>query len=450
MKFVISFILKSHCRKSYSAYRGLPTILFISTIVLSSAFLFLILLHSNHTYAQDEGSQDPLYKDSKLQPDQQTILFELPSREYIQEFENPSVKDLLKRLLGKADSYLLEKAKSVMEKARIPSSGNKHDFLSLAPFRWPDDTKANGLPYIYRDGEVNPEVYTAPDGAYMQNMIEKVKILSAAFYFTKNDAYAFKASELLRVWFLNNDTYMNPNLQYAEVITGKNNGTRSGIIAACYLPTILDSITLIRDSPAWTDKDQRGIKLWLNKYLEWLLYSNFGKKESKALNNHGTWYDVQVSSIALFLNKTEITRMVLTKNLEELISMKIQPNGSQSFELPRSKSLDYHIFNLLGLFNLAKIGDKIGIDLWNYQTPKGSGLQKALDYLLPYALGEKNWPQKQISPINMNELHDLICEATVHYEDNKVYKQAFNSLDRKNITSETNGLIFGCTSSLVN
>jgi hypothetical protein len=450
LKFVISFLLKVYCGKSYSAYRGLPTILFISTIVCSGVFFFLILLHSNHILAQDKGSQDYVYKDSNLQTDRQTILFELPSREDILEFENPSVKDSLKRLVEKADFYTLEKAQSVMEKERTPPSGNKHDFLSLAPFHWPDDTKPNGIPYIYRDGETNPEVYTAPDGAYMHNMIEKVKILSAAFYFTKNETYAFKASELLRVWFLNNDTYMNPNLQYAEVITGKNNGTRSGIIAASYLPTILDSVTLIQDSPAWTDKDQRGIELWLNKYLEWLLYSNFGKKESKALNNHGTWYDVQVSSIALFLNKTEITRMVLAKNLEGLISIKIQPNGSQSFELPRSKSLDYHIFNLLGFFNLAKIGDKIDIDLWNYQTPKGSGLLKALNYLLPYALGEKNWPQKQISPIDMNELHDLICEALTHYENNEVLKQAFNSLDTKNITSETNALIFGCVDSLVN
>jgi hypothetical protein len=192
-------------------------------------------------------------------------------------------------------------------------------------------------------------------------MITRVKILSAAYYFTDDTKYSAKATEFLRVWFLNNDTFMNPNLQYSEVITGKNNGTRSGIIAANIFPTVLDAISLIQNSPDWTSKDQKGIEQWFNKYLDWLLNSKFGKKESKQPNNHGTWYDVQASSISLFLNKTEITKNILDNNAEKLIIEKIQPNGSQPFEMYRHTSLDYHIFNLLGFFNLAKIGENIGI-----------------------------------------------------------------------------------------
>ncbi|MGB7697296.1 MAG: alginate lyase family protein [Nitrososphaeraceae archaeon] len=81
--------------------------------------------------------------------------------------------------------------------------------------------------------------------------------------------------------------------------------------------------------------------------------NKFGKKESKELNKHGTWYCVRASSISLFLNKTESTRNILENKFEKLIAEKIQPNGSQPFEMHRHTSLDYHIFNLLGLFNLA-------------------------------------------------------------------------------------------------
>jgi hypothetical protein len=428
----------------------LRAVLLISIIVWSSIFGLLGLLHVKQVGAEDQRITNYPYKDIKSQELPQTVMFELPSKQAIKDNKNPIVQDSLKQLLAQADSYLTQEASSVMEKKQIASSGDKHDFLTLSPYSWPDPTKPDGLPYIYHDGEINPEAYSIPDGRNMDEMIHRIKILSVAYYFTDNIFYASKASELLRVWFLNNNTHMNPSLQYTEVTLGKDNGSNSGIIAAIYFPELIDAIRLIHDSLPWTKQDQQGIELWFGKYLDWLLNSYAGKKESKRLNNHGTWYDVQASSIALFLNKTEITRDILKKNIDKLIAAKIQPDGSQRFELQRRTSLNYHIFNLLGFFNLAKIGDIIGIDLWNYETRQGSGLQKALDYLLPYALGKETWPHKQIKPIYTDRLLDLLCQAAIHYEENESYKQAYKSIDRLNVTKETNGLIYGCTSRLFN
>ena len=68
-------------------------------------------------------------------------------------------------------------------------------------------------------------------------------------------------------------------------VSGKNNGSSKGII---------DAIELNQHSPSWTSQDQRGMELWPGKYLNWLLNSDFGKKESQAINNnHGSWYDIQ-------------------------------------------------------------------------------------------------------------------------------------------------------------
>jgi len=108
------------------------------------------------------------------------------------------------------------------------------------------------------------------------------------------------------------------------------------------------------------------------------------------------------------------------------------------------------IYIISAFFNLAKIGDNIGVDLWNYKTPQGSGLQKALDYLLPSALGKQTWPYKQIKLINTDRLLDLLCQATIHYEWNESYKQAYGSIGRLNVTKETNDLIYGCTNRLFN
>jgi hypothetical protein len=370
-------------------------------------------------------------------------MFDLPLKQSINDNKNQVVKDTLKQLLAQADSYLTKEATSVMEKKQIPPSGDIHDFLSLAPYMWPDLTKPNHMPYVYRDGEINPEVLAIPDGVNMYEMIKRVKTLSIAYYFTDNISYASKASELLRIWFLNNNTRMNPNLQYTEVTVGKNNGTHSGIIAGSNLPDIIDSIALIRDSSPWTEQDQQGIESWFDKYLDWLLNSDAGKKEGKRLNNHGTWYNVQASSVAIFLNKTEIARDIVKSSISELAAI-IRPDGSQPFELRRQTSLNYHIVNLLGLFNLAKIADRIGINLWDYKTSEGSGLQNALDYLLPYALKKETWPYKQIKPIDKSGLVDLLCQATIHYDGNESYRGAYRSIISPNMVKETNSLMYEC------
>ena len=50
------------------------------------------------------------------------------------------------------------KPPSVMDKGVTPPSGDKHDYMSQAPYWWPDPTKPDGSPYIRKDGERNPEI----------------------------------------------------------------------------------------------------------------------------------------------------------------------------------------------------------------------------------------------------------------------------------------------------
>ena len=431
----------NHIKSSSGSLRIVPS---ISIITWSCIIALSGLLYPTQVDAGEQGLINYSYNDSNSHTLPQIVVFDLPSKQAINDNKNPLLQGTIKQLLAQADFYLTENASSVMDKNQIPPSGDKHDFLSQSPYYWPVATKRDDTRYIYRDGKFNPEIYSIPDRRNMEMMIERVKTLSVAYYFTDNTLYASKATEILRVWFLNNNTRMNPNLQYAEAIPGKYYGSHSGIIVARDFPDLIYSIVLMQDSSPWTKQDQRGIELWFGKYLEWLLNSDFGKKESKRLNNHGTWYDVQAASIALFLNKTEVTRDILKNNLDRLIAAKIEPDGRQRFELYRTNSLDYHIFNLLAFFNLAKIADNIGIDLWNYETPLGSGLQKALDYLLPYALGKETWPHEQFKPINTDRLLNLLCQATIHYEGNKSYEQAYSSIGRPGLIKETNDLIYGC------
>jgi hypothetical protein len=348
------------------------------------------------------------------------------------------------KLIQEAKTYVKSTPTSVMDKKELPPSGNKHDFLSLTPYRWPNPDTPNGLPYVFRDGKTNPEVHKIPDKNNLDDMIVMTKILSLAYYFTDNPEYAKKAAELLRVWFLNEDTRMNPNLRYSEIIRGKEKANPSGVVAGAYIPHLFDAISIIENSASWSSADKEGIRNWFNQYLEWLLSSEAGKLESMKVNNHRTYYYLQVVSIGLFLNKQDLVKKVLQnivqmpivsdyRNTPQLLSVKITPEGKQPFELSRTNSLDYSMFNLIGLFNMAQIGDHVGLNLWDYKTSEGAGLRKALDYLLPYVMQDKDWPYEQQDSFRKDYVASLLCMASIKYDhdhnNNQTYFSFYDSLD---------------------
>lgn len=130
---------------------------------------------------------------------------------------------------------------SVMHKGRVAPSGDKHDFLTLAPYWWPDPAKPGGLPYVRRDGEVNPESKRDTDDAPFAQMAGAVTKLAAAFRDTRDERFAARAVLLLRVWFLDLSTRMNPNLDYGQGVPGRNTGRGAGIISTRKLVDIVDA-----------------------------------------------------------------------------------------------------------------------------------------------------------------------------------------------------------------
>ncbi len=344
----------------------------------------------------------------------------------------------LKHLEKEAADALQIAPPSVMQKSKATPSGDPHDYMSTAPYYWPDSRKSNGLPYIRHDGKVNPESReNASDHGRVQLLANTVETLALAYWFTGKETYAAHAARCLQVWFLDPATRMNPNLDYAQAVPGVNTGRGTGIIEGRNIAVAADAAGLLAGSSAWTQPDNEALKAWLKTYLDWLMTSKNGRDEAGARNNHGTLYDVQAMRLALILGRTDLARSIAEAAGQKRIVVQIQADGRQPLELERTASFSYSKFNLEALFALATLADQVGVDLWHYRLPGGlCALPRAVDFLLPYVADPtKPWPYEQIKHVSRTDFGPVLRQAAVVYHEPKYEKvlAAFPEVSRERL-----------------
>ncbi len=341
----------------------------------------------------------------------------------------------LKALLKKADK-LLDEAKtfSVMDKKQVPPSGDKHDYMSTGPYWWPDPSKPDGLPYIKKDGQRNPTYYDISDSEEIDKVEDGALTLALAYYFTKENKYAKFASKLIKTWFLDSETRQNPNLNFGQGIPGLNTGRGTGLIETRDVFRVIDAAILIKETPKWSKEDHIALKKWFSDYLTWMLESSNGKDEAKSKNNHGTFYSEQIIAFSLFSDRPEVTlnEIEVFKNRME---SQLKPDGSQPFELLRTKSWGYVNMNLYGYFLIAKLAENSNISLWNQQISEGKNMKNALDWIVPYLKNEKKWEYEQIQKISYGETIKILKLAAKKYS-NPEYENLAKSIDLKIYNSD--------------
>ena len=333
----------------------------------------------------------------------------------------PEAKAMATKIVKEADKRLIKPVITITENENLQASRDPHDYFSTARYYWPDPSKPDGLPYIRKDGETNPEHNEVSDEKKLNEMIHAVEYLSLAYFLTGEERYAEETGRFLRGFFLDPATRMNPNMNYSQSVPGGVEGRGSGVIDSREFMRIADFLALISKSSSWSDQDRAAMKAWWTEYAQWLQMSKIGLEEKKATNNHGAVYDVQLAAVLVMAGKEDEAKKVLGESLPARLDSQITPEGKQPRELARTKSWSYSCFNLKNICKGAVMARSLSVDLWSHEGEGGRGsLRKAMLYLVPFLKNPDAWPEKQITKFDSKEARYWLDVGSVVYEEEAI------------------------------
>ena len=346
-----------------------------------------------------------------------------------------------KRLISDADKALNAPIVAVTQKSTLlPPTGNKHDYFSLSPYWWPDPAKKDGLPYIRRDGETNPESKRDLDQPRVAAMGSNVQTLALAWYFTGKEKYAKRSAAQLRVWFLDSATRMTPHLRFSQLVRGNPAERGSGIIDTRWFIEAVQAAGLLEGSKSWTASDKAALQAWFREYLKWLTTTPNGAHERAARNNHGSWYAAQTAAYAQYVGDTAFVRQAVD-SARARIGWQIKADGSQPIEMERTRSMHYSSFNIEALSRLAEIGRSVGNDLWSYKAPEGGSIRTGIDHLAHYVATGEKWPGEQIDPVDPQLLVIHFRRARATYGSN-IYSAVIKRMPAKVVEEDRSALLY--------
>lgn len=294
------------------------------------------------------------------------------------------------RIIKAAEKYLLEEPVTVTAIRAERSFGGLHDFYSEGDYWWQDPENPEG-PYIRKDGQTNPDNFTAHRLAMIDLSIW-VPALVAAYKITGDEKYAAHAVKHLMAWFVNPSTIMNPNLMYGQAIMGRVTGRGIGIIDTLHLAEVARAIQVLEKMGYFAGQELKGIKSWFSQYLDWMTTHDYGLAERDNGNNHSTCWVVQVGAFASLVGNQE--ELAFCRNFYKFTILPDQMAGDGSFpkELGRTKPYGYSLFNLEAMAMLVQILSTPKEDLWNFEMEDGRSIGRGIEYMYPYMVDKSSWP----------------------------------------------------------
>jgi hypothetical protein len=100
---------------------------------------------------------------------------------------------------------------------------------------------------------------------------------------------------------------------------------------------------------------------------------------------------MQVAEFARLTDNKDLLRDCANRFRTIIVPGQIEPDGSLPLEMRRTKPYGYSLFNLEALATICQIISETGENLWEFNTPDGRGVGKAIEYMFPFIANKKSW-----------------------------------------------------------
>ena len=326
--------------------------------------------------------------------------------------------DLSIRLRRAADTALLRGHCSVINKSRLPPSGDVHDYLSPAPYWWPAQDSEVGSSYELRDGERVPGSGLYEEGAGqfdrsdLQRLFDDTTVLALAWQALADRVYAERAGELIRTWFLRKETRMNPNLRFAQMVGEKRSAKGYGLLEFKDVYFFLDAVWIIEQSGVLQPEELDSLRSWFAEYALWLDNDEAANSAFRLRNNLGLYFDIQRLSIANFLQETAVIAKAGLYSRARIYGQTAR-DGSLPGELARSQPKHYSLFTAQGWTTMARLLSALGDDLWRFRTKDGRGIEAMLDWVIGYCTREDGTQSGE--EVDLRRLAPLLADLDARY-----------------------------------
>lgn len=226
------------------------------------------------------------------------------------------------------------------------------------------------------------------DHKSFDDMTDYAYLAALAYGGTSNNSYASGINDAVQHWFIANDTYMTPHLNYSQVRRGPGAeaGAKSGVLDGKGLTKLVAAVELLRadGTAAWAGETDQGLQSWAREMAGWLTTSEQGTGERASDNNHATFFFNQLCALYVLLDEPAAAVKELEWFYDNTFQGQISASGEQPLESARTRPYHYTAYNLAALVTNAQLGDRVGLSPpgWNRTTSAGATIFDALHYAM--------------------------------------------------------------------